>query len=165
MSGPQIRDAYFTTLNVSGASEMVGDVAMSGDLVVAGDLAVSGSIPGQQVVHSYNFGIGSVDGTVFVVPAGSWNLAAASASYTVAEGGALTVQLNKCTGTQAPSAGVNMLTGTFDLNAAVNTVQNGTLSATAANYALVAGDRICVDFSAAITTAAGGALTIVLEKQ
>ena len=160
----QNRDEYYTTLSVSGASQLSGNVTASGDLSVAGDLSVSGAMTGQLVVVSYNFGVGSVDDTVFVVPAGSWALAAASASYTTAEGGALTAQVNKCTGTQAPSAGTNMLQGTFDLNAAVNTVQNGTLSATAADYTLAAGDRICVDFSAAITTAAGGSISLALQR-
>lgn len=163
MPSKQINDVRCTTVNVDDNVSVGGDLAVTGDATVTGDLTVSGAIPGQVVALSYNFGAGSVDDTVFV-SAGAWALVSASASYTTAEGLALTAQLNKCTGTQAPSAGTNMLQATFDINAAVNTVQNGTLSATAADYTLAAGDRICVDYSAAITTAAGGCISLVLEK-
>jgi len=184
----QVDDGRFTTLNIDDNVTIGGDLSVTGSLPAATSLAnatatvdvsasaaptagqvlkaTSGTVAAWSpsvVVLSYNFGVGSVDDTVFV-SSGAWALMSASASYTTAEGGALTVQLNKCTGTQAPTAGTNMLQATFDLNAAVNTVQNGTLSATASDYTLAAGDRICVDFSGAVTTAAGGCVSLVLQQ-
>lgn len=55
-----------------------------------------------------------------------------------------TLMLSKCTGTQTPSSGTNLLTGTMSISGTVNTVVNGSLSSTVATLTLAAGDRISV---------------------
>jgi hypothetical protein len=77
------------------------------------------------------------------------------------------VQLVKDTGTNAPGAGTDLLTNNtnsgFSTTAAVNTVQTGTLSATAANLRLAPGDRLSVDYATAVTSLAGVVLIVVLR--
>lgn len=74
-----------------------------------------------------------------------------------------TLQITKCTGTQAPGSGVNMLTGTISTAGTANTVVAGTLSATAANSLLADGDRIAFVTGGTTTNYVGGAVTIVLR--
>lgn len=69
--------------------------------------------------------------------------------------GAVTAQIRKLTGTQAPSAGVLLHTGTFDLKGTINTVVSLTLTATAADLELAAGDRIAFDLTGLSTAAVG----------
>lgn len=85
--------------------------------------------------------------------------------HSVAAGGASVLQVTKDTGTAAPGAGTDLLTdntaGGFDLNAAANTVQIGTIATTAGLRKLGAGDRLSIDFAQAIQSTAG--LKIALE--
>lgn len=74
-----------------------------------------------------------------------------------------TLQITKCTGTQAPGSGVNMLTSTISTAGTANTVVAGTLSATAANSLLADGDRIAFVTGGTATNYVGGAVTIVLR--
>ena len=80
---------------------------------------------------------------------------------------AVNVQVKKCTGTQAPDAGTNLLTNNtsagFNCKAAINTVQNGTLTATAATKTLAAGNRLSLDFTGTTTALAGVTVSIVLR--
>lgn len=82
-------------------------------------------------------------------------------------GSAVNVQLTKDTSTNAPGAGTDLLTNNtnagFDCKGAINTVQTGTLSATAANLRLAAGDRLSVDFSGTLTALAGCVLVVTLQ--
>lgn len=82
--------------------------------------------------------------------------------HAVAAGGTSTLQVTKDTGTTAPGAGTDLLTTAFDLNATANTVQTGSLSATAADTLLAAGDRLSVDFANLIQSSAGVVVTVEL---
>ncbi|NBW07805.1 MAG: hypothetical protein EBR82_07240 [Caulobacteraceae bacterium] len=77
---------------------------------------------------------------------------------------AVNVQVTKDTGTAAPGAGTDLLTNNsnagFDCKGAINTVQNGTLTATAANLRLAPGDRLSVDFAGTLTALAGVVITV-----
>lgn len=75
--------------------------------------------------------------------------------HSVAAGGASTLTVTKDTGTAAPGAGTTLLQGSFNLNATANTVQSGTLAASAATLTLAAGDRLSVNFANAIQSSAG----------
>lgn len=80
---------------------------------------------------------------------------------------AVNLQLAKQTGTQAIGSGVNLLTNNtnagFDCKGAINTVQNGTLTATTANLQLAAGNRLALDFTGTITSLAGVLVTVQLK--
>lgn len=83
-------------------------------------------------------------------------------------GGAVTLQLTKDTATDAPGAGTDLLTNNtnagFDLKGTANTVQAGTLTATAASLQLAAGDRLSLDFAGTLTTLAGVVVTVSLKR-
>lgn len=82
----------------------------------------------------------------------------------IAQGGAATATVVKCVSTDAPVAATTpMMTGSFDANATAHTVQNATLSATAADLILKPGDRIGVKFSTA-PTVGSGTFTIRLRR-
>ncbi len=84
--------------------------------------------------------------------------------HSVAAGGASTLQVTKDTGTTAPGAGTDLLQSTgFNLNATANTVQTGTLSATASDLQLAAGDRLSIDFANTIQSTAGLVVTVQLK--
>lgn len=71
------------------------------------------------------------------------------------DAGAVGARVRKATGTQAPSAGVALHTADFDLKAAINTGQVGTLTATAADLELAVGDRLAADIVGVATAVAG----------
>jgi hypothetical protein len=83
------------------------------------------------------------------------------------DAGAVNLQVTKDTSTNAPGAGTNLLTNNsnagFDLKGTANTLQTGSLSATAADLKLAAGDRLSVDFAGTLTTLAGVVVTVFLE--
>lgn len=69
-------------------------------------------------------------------------------------GGGATVMLKKCTGTQAPSAGTDLLTAAVsldDANTDPDTVKTGTMVSSAATRTLAAGDRLALVFAGTLT--------------
>ena len=76
---------------------------------------------------------------------------------------AVTLMLEKLTGTEAPDAGDNVLASTLSLKATANTMQTGTLSATNANRNLTAGDRLCLEDAGTLTAVAN--VTVMVELQ
>lgn len=96
----------------------------------------------------------SVDENVFVAPF-ACKLVRAQEAHSVVGGASAAVDVKKCTGTTAPASGTTMLASTFDLTATINTVVDKSLSATAANLLLAAGDRVALDFSGTLTGLVG----------
>ena len=74
-------------------------------------------------------------------------------------GSAVTLDIVKCTTTQAASAGTTMLASTFDLKATINTLVRKTkasgLTTTRKNLLVVRGDRIALAFSGTLTALTG----------
>lgn len=83
------------------------------------------------------------------------------------DGSAVSMQVTKDTGTNAPGAGTDLLTNNtaagFNMKATANTVQAGTLTATLASKQLAAGDRLSVDFAGVLTALAGVVATVILK--
>jgi hypothetical protein len=80
------------------------------------------------------------------------------------------LQITKCTGAaQAPSAGTALLTNNsnagFDLNAANNTAQTGTLTATAASLRLAPGNTLAFNFPATVTALADLVVMVTLQPK
>ena len=76
------------------------------------------------------------------------------------DAGAVTLDIEKLTGTQAPGAGVTILGSTFDMKGTINTVvqkQGGDLSA---NRQLLQGERLCIKFTGTRTALAGVQVTL-----
>jgi hypothetical protein len=70
-------------------------------------------------------------------------------------GGACTAVVKKASGTTAIASGTAVHSGSYDLVGTVNTVQNLTLSATASDLVVEAGDRLGIDFTGTATSALG----------
>ena len=78
------------------------------------------------------------------------------------DAGAVTLDLEKLTGTTAPDSGSAVLASTLSLKATANTVQTGTLGTNAVRN-LVAGDRLCLKDAGTLTSIAN--VTVLIELQ
>lgn len=80
------------------------------------------------------------------------------------DAGAVTLDIEKLTGTQALDAGVAVLGATkINLKGAANTVQAPALTATAADKTLAAGDRLALKDTGTLTAVAGVTVTVELK--
>ena len=97
---------------------------------------------------------------LFIAPR-AMTVTAISVVPSTLQGSALTATVCKATGTSAPANGTTPMhtANAINLSTGAYTVQNITLTATAADLTLAAGDRIGIDYSAAYTTG-HAALTI-----
>lgn len=77
------------------------------------------------------------------------------------DGGAVTLQLEKLTGTTAPGSGVAVLNTALSLKATINTIQVGTLTTTLDNRSLVQNDRLALLKAGTLTSVAN--VTVVVE--
>lgn len=103
----------------------------------------------------------AVDQNAFIADQ-DYQLVSVQEAHSGVGGSGAAVRITKCTGTQAPAAGANMLTGTLSLTSTINTVVTGVLSATLANTRLAEGNRICLDFSGTVAGLDGMAVTLIL---
>lgn len=82
------------------------------------------------------------------------------------DGGTVSLDVVKCTGTQAAAAGASMLATVFNLKAIINTVvrknRSSGLSTTKANLQLGAGHRLALKFSGTLTALTGVSVTVTL---
>lgn len=85
------------------------------------------------------------------------------------DGSAVTLDIVKCTGTQAASAGTSVLSSTFNLKATINTVVRKTqasglvTTSSKAGLRLAAGDRFCAKFGGVFTSLTGVCVTLILH--
>lgn len=70
------------------------------------------------------------------------------------DGSAVTIQLEKLTGTTSPGSGSTILTTALSLKATANTVQTGSLTTTLASKNLAAGDRLALKLAGTPTAVA-----------
>lgn len=112
-----------------------------------------------------------VDQVLFICPVGhAYQVAAVDEVHATAgsDASAVSLQVTKETGTQAPGAGTDLLTNNtnagFNMKGTANTVQNGTLTSTTADLQLAAGNRLSIDFAGTLTALAGVAVTITLKR-
>lgn len=75
--------------------------------------------------------------------------------------GAVTLQIERLTGTQAPDAGTVLLATAFNLKGTANTVQRGALIASGL-VGLKLGDRLCLKDAGTLTSVAGLNVTVEL---
>jgi hypothetical protein len=75
---------------------------------------------------------------------------------------AVSLQVTKDTGTDAPGAGTDLLSTAFDLKGTANTVQSAALTSDGAALTLAAGNRLSVDYAGVLTTVAGVVVTAML---
>jgi hypothetical protein len=80
------------------------------------------------------------------------------------DAGAVTLDVEKLTGTQALDAGVAMGSATHNLKSTANTVVVITQSTTSPNYILSPGDRVALKDAGTLTAVAGVCVTLVLKQ-
>lgn len=148
-----------STLSVAGAATFAGAVTFAG--------GITGNVI--EVTFHGQAATAMVDQT-FLVANSAYQVTGVRFVSAVAESTAATLlaQVTKDTGTDAPGAGTDLLTNNtntgFNCKATANTVQVGTLTATAASLVLAAGDRLSVDFTASATELVGVTITVTLLK-
>lgn len=79
------------------------------------------------------------------------------------DGSAVTLMLEKLTGTTAPGSGTALLTAAWDLKATARTPQTGTLISTAASLTMAAGDRLGLNLTGTPTAVAGVVVEVDLQ--
>lgn len=78
------------------------------------------------------------------------------------DGSAVTVTVEKLTGTTAPGSGIVVITTPFDLKGTINTVQNAVLSTVVGAIQLNAGDRLALLKAGTLTAVANVTITVTL---
>lgn len=115
-------------------------------------------LPGTSPATSSNFGVFFIaDGPCVVTT--FWEVHKTAGT----DGSAVTLQLEKLTGTTAPGSGTTLLTSAISLRATANTVQKGTIVGTATSRTLASGDRLALKLSGTPTSLAD--VCILLEVQ
>jgi hypothetical protein len=77
---------------------------------------------------------------------------------------AVTATIRRCQGTEAATAGDDLLSTTIDLKGTALTEQTPALTATTANLVLEAGNRLSLDVTGNTATLAGVILTVLLKR-
>lgn len=121
-------------------------------------VTISASLAGTAAATAGNYGV------IFVADR-DYEIIEARESHTTAgsDAGAVTLQIEKLTGTQALDAGVATLASTFNLKGTANTVQKVDATTTTPNNKIAAGDRLALKDTGVLTAVAGVAVTLVLR--
>lgn len=153
-----------SAVTITGGAGAAGTNA-GGNVNLVGGAAVSTGQPGEvqvnadaNLIYATYFFTGTPAATdqVFFLATRAMRVKTMSEVHAVAAGGASTMTIIKDSSTNAPGAGTSLhQSGSFNLNATANTVQNGTVVTTIATANLAAGDRLSVKFANAIQSSAG----------
>jgi len=108
--------------------------------------------------------IANVDTTFFIADR-PYMVVAITEIHNTIEDSAAAWQITKDSSTNAPGAGVDLLSTAFDLTATTRVVQTGALVTTAGYIHLKAGDRLAWDASAATDTVVNVVVTVTLMPE
>lgn len=121
---------------------------------------VEAVVPGTSAATAANYGV------FFTAPFACKVTAIVERHATAgSDAGAVTVMLKKVASGTAASAGTDMLSAGISLKGTADTNAAGSLSATAANLLLAAGDSLALVTTGTLTAVAGVCVTVTLEKQ
>jgi len=97
----------------------------------------------------------SLDKHIWICREGVWQVVSVQEIHSVAgtDAGAVTLDVKTTSGVTAPASGTTQLTGTINLKATANTLQNGTLIA--APTKMFPGDTLALDFTGTLTAVVG----------
>ena len=79
------------------------------------------------------------------------------------DAGAVSLNIEKLTGTRALDEGSAMLSTAFDLKASINVVRTGTLTTTPSIRSLARGDRLALDDAGTLTAVANVTISVELQ--
>lgn len=124
-----------------------------------------------QVVAATNAAILTAGDSAIFIPDADCELLAVSEVHTTlgTDGSAVTLDLERLTGTAAVGSGTSLLSSTFSLKATVDTVvtksiANGGLPAALASRLLAEGDRLGMNLTGTLTAVTGLCLTVWLRR-
>ena len=80
------------------------------------------------------------------------------------DGSAVTATIRRCQGTEAATAGDDLLSASINLKGTALTEQLPALTTTTADLTLSAGDRLSLDVTGTTTAVAGVILTVLLKR-
>lgn len=111
---------------------------------------------GSFITASFEYVAASIDATFFVAPR-AMRVEVINGRVTVAgtDGGAVTAQVRKVPSGTAITSGTVLHSGTYNLKGTANTNQALTISTTASDLLLAAGDALALDFTGTLTSATG----------
>lgn len=111
---------------------------------------------GPFIFASVEYVAASVDKSFFVAPR-ACRVVGITCRVTAAgtDAGAVTAMIEKVPSGTAIGSGTDLMSATFNLKGTANTNQTGTLSTTAGDLDLAAGQSLGVDFTGTMTTATG----------
>lgn len=113
------------------------------------------TIPGAQAATATNYGVVWIADKTCVVT-GFQEIHQTAGT----DGSAVTLQLEKLTGTEAPGSGSELLSTALSLKATANTLQEADLVETITTRQLLAGDRLCLKDAGTLTSVAN--LTVLI---
>lgn len=124
--------------------------------------AVWWTLPGTSAATAANYGV------IFTAPYPCTVIGATEVHQTLGtDGGAVTLQIEKLIGTQAPDAGVALLQNAFNLKGTINTVQTGVIVNTIVGNVqyrtMSIGDRLCLKDTGVLTAVANVTVVIMLQ--
>ena len=149
-----------------------GSTNAGGNVNLVAGAAASTGIPGAYQANgdanmffvSYSSGAPTAVDTTFFVATRACIVKTISEVHSVAAGGTSTMTVMTDTGTTAPGAGTSLhQSGSFNLNATANTVQNATVATTITTVSLAAGDRLSVHWLNAIQSTTVICVTVGLS--
>lgn len=122
---------------------------------------INWTIPGAQAATATNYGV------FWIAPADCIVKGFSEVHQTAGSaGGTVSLQLEKLTGTQAPDAGVVLLTTALNLKGTANTIQEGTMAVTFTSskqdVSMLAGDRLCLKDSGTLTAVANVTVQVLI---
>ena len=158
-------DAVTGTAIVTFKNDGVVSIQTTDKLEIAGvkvpaALVITETLQGAAAATAANYG-------VFFIAPFACEVVSVRENHTTAgsDAGAVTLDIEKLTGTQASGAGVAVLGATkINLKGAAETVQAPALTATTANKQLAAGDKLNLLDTGTLTAVAGVAVTIELKR-
>lgn len=125
------------------------------DIIQKDPFVITVSIPGIQAATATNYGV------IFTALYEMEIVEVSEVHQTKGtDGGAVSLQLEKLTGTQALDAGATILTTAIDLKGTINTVVYPALTMTKINRVLLRGHRLALKDAGTLTAVAGVQLTI-----
>jgi hypothetical protein len=132
------------------------------DVITPQRVIVTAVVPGTSAATATNYG-------PFFIADRAYQVVSIKEAHGVvgSDASAVTLNVEKLTGTEAAGAGDALLTDNtnagFSLKATANTVQTGTLTATTANLQLAAGDRLCLKDAGTLTAVDHVVVTVELK--
>jgi hypothetical protein len=161
---------------VLGVESVYGDTHLNGtDIASGATLAVTSAdkltVGGVIVPQYWDFNVPitatTVDANIFI-PTSNWQVIAVSEVHSVAgnDAGAVNAIVRKTNSTGAPSAGVAVTAGSFDLKGTANTIQSGTVRSGADLWTAKVNstERLTLDVTGTLATLAGGVVTVRLKR-